>query len=220
MNNRLLSLYKVVVVLLILVSTWVIVDSILTSETSGILSVKSSDTKANLIISQPGRQAKIIGSGEVKVRLKAGTYDLLALDSGKQASATVNVQKKQTTLINLGALQSITLPIVSDVSFQGFNNFTNYGMQYSQLQSLELAIFSYSKLAKTIAVDPSSISLAPYNSDSTSTLSNLTFSVSVDGTPLNANLTYDNLSNYLSLVLDNQNNVQVFSYNTSSQNSQ
>ena len=205
-NRRLRLIGWLLFILCVVWCVWILVSAIITSQETGILYVRSSNSQAGLIISQNDRQALAIGIGVAKVRLEPGSYQVSASIAGKQANSIVEVYKKHTTSSYLNPSQSVRLPSIDTVNFVGFSNFLNYGMSSSQLNNLEQAFFQYSKSIKTVAVNTASISPAPHNPNSASTMSTVSFKVTVDSTSYNAVMNYDNLGDDYSLYLYNPSN--------------
>src|SRR5437667_8194643 len=63
-------------------------------EKTGLLDVKSTNPKAALTITQGNSEAKIIGVGKAKVRLKPGKYEVSASAKGNLSTQPVEISKK------------------------------------------------------------------------------------------------------------------------------
>jgi hypothetical protein len=99
--------------LVVAFSLFQFVSLFITVNTTGILNVSSNDKNSTLSISQIDHQAKIIGTGKAKIRLKAGNYQISATDNGYQAIVSVQMQKNKTTSRNL------SLPIAAKSQSSG-----------------------------------------------------------------------------------------------------
>jgi hypothetical protein len=168
---------------------------------------------STIIITQSGHQALFVGNNSTKIRIKPGRYEVLAIYQQKQTGKVAMVISQQTTNINLYKLSDVTLPSINSVRFLNGGGFTSYGMPATQLNALELALFKFDPYVKGVVF--SNINFVPFNPNSSSTLSNVTFNVNMDGKVYSGNLSYSNLSSYISLVLysvptDNQ----VFRYSS------
>lgn len=211
MSSRLRGIILGLFIICIATSAWLVVSAIVTSQTTGILRVTSSDSHASLIVSQDNRQALVFGAGHASIRLKPGSYQISASNTGKQTSAIVAVYKKHTTNSYLKPLQSVSLPSVEGVSYVGLDSFLNYGMPSSQLDNLKQALFQFSKSIHSVVVNPDSISPTPHDRNSASTMSSINFKITVDSISYNAVMNYDNLGGGFRLYLyDPQSNGQVF----------
>ena len=99
MRLKLLSLLACSAVILLCV--YVMVSAVMTAQTTGIISINSSDSNASITVSQANTQALAIGTGSASVRLRPGAYRVSASDNGYQNTSVVNVSKKHTSKVVL-----------------------------------------------------------------------------------------------------------------------
>lgn len=84
-----------------------------TYSSTGLLYLQSSDPNAALVVSQQKTQPKSVGTGNAKLRLSPGKYQVTATDKGYQTTATVSVYKKKSSS---SYLQLVTSELPSNVS--------------------------------------------------------------------------------------------------------
>lgn len=198
----------------LLACVWIVLTAINAFLHTGIVSMRSSDPHAGLIITQDSHQAVLAGVGQARIRLKPGVYQVSASDNGKEDSSTVTVTKQHTVTVSLNPAVSTKIPTLSDVAFTGTSAFLKFGMPSSQLDNLRRAFFQYSQNIKKVAINENSISFAPHNPNNLSTLSVVSFSVAVDNQSFNATINYDNLGNGFQLLLySHGGGIQVFDSN-------
>ena len=144
---------------------WLVGTAILSAQTTGVVSIKSTDSAASLIVGQDNHQAITAGTGNNKVRLPAGTYQISASDSNLFATGLVRVYKKQTSTISLNPTRPPTIPSVATVDFEGMNGLINSGLTTDQITALQLYLFKYKPSAKVVSVSQSSIYPEAHNPD-------------------------------------------------------
>lgn len=187
---------------IVLVCLWTFVDTFIISQETGILNIKTVNSKEGLIISQNNSQAKFVGTGSAKIRLKPGSYQIMATYDGQQTSAIATVHKKQRTAINLGALRSVTLPTSQDINFEGTDALINNGLTTGQVTNLEEEFFHYKPSAHTVSIDTSTVEPGPHNPN-VDTSFTINFDVAIDSSAYKATISYSNLDS-----------VQLFLYNS------
>jgi len=212
-QRRVRAVGRLIFILCILGCIWIVLSAIITSQTTGMLYIKSSDPKAGLIISQAGRQAVAVGTGSAKIRLRPGSYQISALDSGKQANATEEVYKKHTTTSYLNPARLVELPSVDTISFKGTGALINVGLTTEQLSDLEQDFFQYKPSAHTININTASVEPGPYN-PSVSTTFTVNFNVSIDSKLYKATIGYSGFSAIQLNLYNPQSNAVVFSSST------
>jgi hypothetical protein len=89
---------------IVLYCVYLVIAAIITSQSTGLLEVSSSDPQAGLTVSQANRQAIAIGTGKAKVRLKPGIYQVSASNNGYQTAVTVHLYEKRTTTSSLSLI--------------------------------------------------------------------------------------------------------------------
>lgn len=212
MNQDNKNLFKLVIaagLVVIIICIISIVKTFSNNHKTGLLSVKSNDPKATLSISQPGKQAQVIGVGTAKVRLLPGQYLLSASDKGRNSAKAVSITLKRSTRVTLDPTSVAALPLVSDINFQGVNGLTDSGFSDTQMNLFEYYIFSYKPRAKTVDIASSSIQPGPHNPD-TDIGFLLKFNLLIDSANYRAVASYIGF-NDLSLKLYNADGKLVFS---------
>jgi hypothetical protein len=91
---------------------------------------------------------------------------------------------------------------VDNIYFAGVDSLLSYGLTTTQESSLEQEFFSFDPSASNITIDTGSISLAPYNPNSSNTTTSINFNVAVNSTSYKATVTYSNITS-LELYLYN-----------------
>jgi hypothetical protein len=180
--KRILFLISLAVIIF---CVYIVVSAIITVETTGVLRVNTSPT-ATITISQTNTQTKIIGEpGKAQVRLKPGSYQIVAVTNGKQATKIVSVKKKETTEASLKLSAAPKLPTPNDITFFGTDFLTDRGLTDNQMDTLHLDFFQFKPSASTISIDPQTIKVAPRSYNSTAPFV-YDFSVAIDRTTYNA----------------------------------
>ncbi|MDB5164339.1 MAG: hypothetical protein JWS12_957 [Candidatus Saccharibacteria bacterium] len=110
LNPRAKRFVSLGIIFVVLVCLYEIGLSLYTYQTTGVLSLSSSDKNAALSVSQADHNAKVIGAGSGKVRLKPGSYTVSATDNGYQTSTTVAVQARHKTSQNLKLAAAASSP--------------------------------------------------------------------------------------------------------------
>jgi hypothetical protein len=195
--KQLLSFFAVIVVIF---CAYLIVSAIITAETTGLLKV-SGTQKATISITKTGSQAKIVGKpGKAKIRLKPGTYQVVASGSnGQGAARQISIQKKKSTTLSLTLANSPKLPSVSSVSFFGMSALTDIGITTDQMNALKFDFFRFKTSANAVSVNTKSIQTLPYILGNPSVS---TFTVTVDSQTYNAKISFADLFT-VQLVLSN-----------------
>ena len=89
----------------LLLAGYQLAGSLALSAQTGILDIKASDSMATLSITKADTEARIIGSGEAKIRLNPGSYLVAAYAGGYQTSQVVVITKhhKSQALLQLAS---------------------------------------------------------------------------------------------------------------------
>lgn len=90
----------------VLLSAYLIATAIHTRQTTGLLVVKSSENNATITLSQPNRKMLNIGTGNARIHLPPGSYQLLASSGKTQVTKTIQIDKKQLLAVNLQLVSS------------------------------------------------------------------------------------------------------------------
>ncbi len=209
-NKRLLSVF-IPVVYLLLVGLLVlsILQALNARRTTGILDIKTSDSTSAITISATNTQAALLGTGSAKVRLKPGSYFVMAQAKGLQATQTVTISLHQTTKITL-QLTNITpaLPSPASITFVNTAALLNNGLSSSQVTNLKQLFFTYAPSAKIISINVPSIQPGARDPNSATVWFSLTFTGSIDESPYNATVEYSGLDT-TKLTLTNPTNGSV-----------
>lgn len=88
--------------------------------------------------------------------------------------------------------QAIHPPSRNNIGFTGTDSLINYGITLSQVDAFKQAVFLYSKSAKLVSIDPSTIKRAPH--DPTSSYDTIGFNVSIDAHSYSASMNYFSLT--------------------------
>ncbi len=211
-QNNQTRIYRWVFLVVMLYSLYLLASAFLNRQSTGLLKVSSNSKKAAISISSGNTTAQLVGVGSATIRIKPGTYYLVANDSGRQTSGVATVTKNQTTAASLDLNKAIGLASVSSITYENIDSLSNRGISDDQISQLKLLFFDYiinhQKGAKTVAVDPDSIQRLPI--DQNTGIFTVNFDVVIDNIPYDAQITYpDTNSLWLSLT-DPKGGVEVF----------
>jgi hypothetical protein len=187
---------------------YLIVSAIVTAETTGVLKVSAAQ-KAHISVTSSNSQAENIGKpGNAQVRLKPGTYQVVATASnGEVAARTVLIEKKRSVAVSLSPAASPKLPSVNSVSFFGTSALTDLGISPSQIDMLKLDFFHFKTSPSAVNIDSQSVQTLPHKLGDPFVI---TFDVTVDSKPYKAKITYSNLQNILLQLYNPQNGQLVY----------
>ncbi len=87
-----------IAVLVVIFSAYEIFSAVLASQTTGTLKVDVLTPSATITLRQTGHQSANIGVGHAKIRLRPGSYQLIATSGKLQTVKTVEISKNQTTV--------------------------------------------------------------------------------------------------------------------------
>jgi hypothetical protein len=187
------------------------------SQTTGALQVTTGESRATINLTQEGHQAVLIGAGHAKVRLKPGSYQVVARAGANQAASTVSVQKRQVIKTNLVLQKGPQLPSVDDINFSGMVSLTDAGITSSQIKVLELEFFEYKTSAGIVSIDSQSI--YPHAHNPNTYISFTTdFNATIDSKLYNARINYTGLDDIHLTLYNPQNHQLVFDSSASSAN--
>lgn len=188
-NKRLLYL---VVFLVLATCVYFLTLAISDARNTGILEVDSTSPEASLSITQANSEAKTIGAGKAKIRLKPGDYIVAAAVNGSESSAAVNIIKNDTRHVTLDPFTTSTLPSAKNVNFSGLYSLVNHGVTSGQITALKYAFFKYKTTAQAVEVDPNTVYPGPHDLQT----GNFTirFTVTIDASKYNASISYSGLS--------------------------
>lgn len=201
LNPRVKQLVAIIGLVVVIGCVYVLVSTVITAKTTGIVHVQPSIAQASISVSQSGTQAKVVGTGETSVRLKPGVYQVAASAGTNSAIKTVRVSKTQTADVTLKLSEVSRVRSVDDVNFNGISGFINSGLSESQVDSLRLDFFRFKPSVKTIDIDTDSLQPAPRNR-LVDTSFKTNFDVTVDSVPYKATIVYSGYED-ISLFLYN-----------------
>lgn len=198
--------------LVVLICAYIFVSAIITTETTGTISIDTSDSKAIISISQVNHQAKNVGNGKVKVRLKPGNYQIIADDGNAQAGTTVSIKKKQVVKTILTLKKTPKLPSVDDIDFKNIDALTDRGLTTSQINTLELDFFQYKTTTQSAIINIGGIQSVTLSQDPSSlyTLFGIIFDVTIDGKLVHAEINYSGLDTIRLYLRDPTTNAVLF----------
>ena len=178
----------IVLLFVIILSVYLVVTAIITVETTGTLEV-SATQKATISVSRTNSQAKIIGEpGKAQVRLKPGTYQVVANTSnGFEAAKVISINKKQSVKFSLNPTTSPKLPSLNSVSFFGMSALVNVGVTSGQIDMLKNDFFHFKTSAGTVSIDTQSAQTLPHVLGDPFVN---TFNVNIDSQTYNGKITY------------------------------
>lgn len=184
-----------------------LVSTFLGAKDTGILIVRSSKPNTLLSVSKDNSEAKVIGTGNAKVRLAPGIYHLVGLSGGARANLTVRVSKNSVIRSYIKPAYPPSAPSVNSINFKGVDAFLNSGLTTAQINNLKQSIFQFKPTAHTVSI--TNITPAPHDPN-TSTSFAINFKVSVDSVPYNATVDYTGLDNIRLHLYDAQNGNPLF----------
>lgn len=211
-NSLTLKIRQVLVALVVLVAAvclFSLLKTIIIIKTTGLVRVDASIAQATISVSQDRHEAKVVGTGTAKIRLKPGLYQIRGYVGHDSATKTIKVNKGDTAKVSLELGQVPRVRSVDDVDFNGISRLTNSGLSEEQTTELQLAFFRFNTAAEVVAIDGDSYS--PGARDSARSIGfTATFSVTMDSKPYKANISWTN-SHAINLRLnDAQANTEVF----------
>lgn len=208
-NTRLIKIIvNVLAIACLVVCVWMLLYTFLSSRDTGTLYIKSSNKSAGLVISQTNKQAILVGTGSVKIRLKPGVYQVSAIQNGKQSNIIARVIKQHTTNVVLGPIRSYMLPSAQTINFKNMDTLINNGLTTEQISTLEENLFQFKHTAQIVTVEPNSVEPAAHNPN-LDTGWTINFDVLVDSVSYKATVQFSGLED-LQLSLYNQQGSLVF----------
>jgi len=96
-------------------------------------------------------------------------------------------------------VQTQHTPSRNNIGFTGIDSLVNYGLTLAQVDAFKQAVFLYSKSAKLVGVDPSSVVRAPHNPESD--YDTMSFNMTIDSSSYKATINYFSLTT-IRLFLD------------------
>jgi hypothetical protein len=203
------QILRLIAVAVVLVCCFELVAAVVVSRTTGAVRVSAKDPKARLSVSQPGRGAAIIGTGQAAVRLKPGTYQVAATDGAAAVSQNVRIKAGQTAELSLDFKDSVQLPSTANINFVGDDQFVDLGVEPAQVDAMKHKFFEFDKNAKTIVL--TDIAAVPHDRNSASVFDTINFKAKIDSKEYNARLDYSALNDSITLYLyDTGSGAQVF----------
>jgi len=208
-NARWTNLWRLVLGLWFLFAVYLVTSAVVARQTTGLLTITSVDKNAALVVSQSNTDAVRVGVGSAKVRLKPGTYQVSASDSGKQANGTVTVSKQHTTNSHLNPTKRVQLPTIEAINFQGMGRLTSDGISTQQISNLEQEFFQFKPSAQTVIVNTDSVEPGPHNPN-VDTSFTINFSVAIDSSTYKATISYNDIMTVRLYLYDSKTGSQVF----------
>jgi len=168
---------------------------------TGLLTITTSDLHATITISGNKTTAAIIGTGNTKVRLKPGSYLIVAGNQGMQASQVVTVSKGNKADIKLQLVQPAVIPSPDTVSYDNVQTLLDYGLNPAQVANVKQVFFQYKTSTKTISIDSSSVKQEPHNPAGNDPFK-LDFNATLDGTTVKAVVVYSSFDDIQMQIYD------------------
>jgi hypothetical protein len=163
--------------------------SLITRQTTSLLTIKTFSQDAVVSISQNNKTAAIIGTGDTKVRLQPGTYEVAAVNTSSFVNHQIVIHKQQDASLDLTSTKP-AIPSPDDIDFSNITTFYGYGISETQVNDLELLFFKYKPTAQTVTFDNGSIENGSRNPDDDAAPFSLNFSGTIDGKAYNATISY------------------------------
>lgn len=183
----------------VLFCAYQVVSAVIIGRTTGAVRVSAKDPKATISVSQPGRGASIIGTGQAAIRLKPGTYQVAATDGAAAVNQTIDVKAHETVKLSLNFGNSVQLPSTDNINFVGQDAFVDLGVEPEQVELLKHKFFQYDKNAKTVII--TDISPVPHDRNSASVFDTINFKVKIDSRNYNGRMDYSALDSSTNLYL-------------------
>jgi hypothetical protein len=214
------TIKKILLVLYIVVLAffaWQIMHAMSIRRSTGVLQVTTSSPNAQISVSQVDSQATSVGTGSTTVRLQPGSYQVVAVDGGKRASAVVAIHRDSTTnsslKLNAAGTSSSggpTIHTVQDINFQNMDVLIDQeGLSTEQESELEQYFFQFKPSANTINLNTNTITQGQHNPNVASPFS-LNFYVTIDGANYFAAVSYLGPNNVKLQVFNPQSGKRVF----------
>jgi hypothetical protein len=198
-------LWPITVCLVLFWVAYMLISAYSTAQSSGLLVISSSDQKAAITVGETDHEAIIVGQGAAKVRLKPGTYQIVAGDGTKRGAALATLSKNKITHVNVTVATPVMKPTIGNVDFEGTGTFLDQGLTSGQVSSLEQLLFNYDMGVQKVVINTSSIQ-SGQSADGNFTMS---FNLQLDSESYQANIEYGVADNVL-LTLNNSSGSTVF----------
>lgn len=114
MNNT-SRIFALVIAISVLIGAYEIGSGFYLLQTTGILQVTSADNQATVSVSQLGKQPVNLTSADATLRLKPGSYEVIASDGKSQITKSAVIYAKQTTNLNIPQPISTIVPVPTNV---------------------------------------------------------------------------------------------------------
>lgn len=212
-SNKTKLMVRSLILVTLLLSGWLgytIYTNIQLLKTTGRVEVTSSDTGSIISISGVHTQAMIIGSGAANIRIKPGTYQLVAKHSGQTAASIITVNLHQTIQTKLVLGQAPHLASPYTVTFNGIDTLIDKGLSTTQVTNLKQLFFNYKKTVKTVSIETDTIGHTPYDLSGNNPNFTLTFVCKIDGQIDKCAVTYADLVNVQLVIQDSITGAQLF----------
>jgi hypothetical protein len=189
------KLIWLVIIFVILGSMYIVATAYLDRINTGVLDIVASKDAALISVSSTGSQASVLGTGSASVRLKPGTYRVVATTTDREAIKIVKVCKQQRSSLRLLLEPSARVPSVDNIEFEGLNSLVDAGLSVSQVNYVHDGLGAFAPSAKKISIISSSVQPGPHDPNSSDPNFSLNFTVVVDGKNYRASAYYTDLEN-------------------------
>lgn len=195
-----------VVILICILGSFIIysiVTAVLLKQRTAAVAITSSDPSAVLTISQTNTEAAQVGIGESTIRLKPGSYYVLAYTAGKSTGKTVEVKGSQENTVYLDLEEGNEgIKTAQSLTYIGFDKLLDNGLSTQQVNNTKQLFYESNKSAMSVTINTTSVTPSPR--DPTNINFSLTFTGLVDGTVYKAKLVYSGLD-FVKLTLQEPN---------------
>jgi hypothetical protein len=184
-----------------------------TMQTTGIVTVNTSDKLSTITLSADRTTAAVIGTGSASVRLKPGSYLLVAGHAGQSASQVITVTAKQSQTVKLSLTQPQAVPSPDAINFDNVDTLLDFGLTQAQTENAKQLFFKYKQSAKQININSDSVKQEPHDPHGNEDFK-LDFSGTIDGAPFNAVITYGAFDDIQMTLVDPATGAELFSGTT------
>jgi hypothetical protein len=181
-----------------------------TMQTTGIVTINTSDKLSTITLSADKTTAAVIGTGSASVRLKPGSYLLVAGHAGQSASQVITVTAKQSQTIKLALTQPDAIPTPDTISYDNLDTLVDFGLTQAQTENAKQLFFEYKKSAKQININSDSVKQEPHDPHGNEDFK-LDFTGTIDGTQFSAVITYGAYDDIQMTLTDPSSGAQLFS---------
>jgi|SRR5579884_1139329 len=207
-NDRVFRLYYVVITILAIV---IVFMYIYTAQNTGVVKVRSSVANAVISISGLSTGAKIVGKGNISLRLKPGQYYVAASGQGNNVGQTVSVTKHKTVSVSLDLKSRQGLRTIDSVTFNNLSDLLNAGLSNTQVDLFRQYVYDFNSSVQEVTIIPGSVQPGPHNPN-VDVGFNRSLQVKIDHTTYGGKVVYAD-ANSLQLLLYGQDGSVIFDSN-------